>query len=288
MMLAHTVHVQSFKRHVHAIGPMVDMNGYTRAGKAFLSAAEHRTHMRIRCSGGAQRRGGTARHRCGGVGLRSRGRRISVDIVQNCESSASPGRDRRGERAGPPRQHTRKSAFPRGHTSVIMDMAGVRLRSRATRCRRWYRTLKPIFPCVVMSNTIHAYLSQSTGELVIARHRRLHLLYAARPARQYAHAGSDLRAVSAVRRCACCVTGRHRRLTPDRSPSSRARGAGLYAIAAGYGGFKATRAPRTCSMDDARDEPHPIKPIYDRAFRDGRLIDEAAAAAVGTRTVQCF
>ena len=58
--------------------------------------------------------------------------------------------------------------------------------------------VKPVFPCVVMSNTVHAYISQSDkGELVIgAGIGPVQLL---QPARQLpdrrAHARGDLRAV---------------------------------------------------------------------------------------------
>src|SRR3546814_11199970 len=50
-----------------------------------------------------------------------------------------------------------------------MDMAGVRVPLHSTPLQALvYEPLKPIFPCVVMSNTVHAYISPSDkGELVI-------------------------------------------------------------------------------------------------------------------------
>ncbi len=56
-----------------------------------------------------------------------------------------------------------------GHTSVIMAMAGVHLPFESYPLQALVsEPIKPIFPCVVMSNTIHAYISQSDkGELVI-------------------------------------------------------------------------------------------------------------------------
>jgi sarcosine oxidase subunit beta len=66
-----------------------------------------------------------------------------------------------------------------GNTSVVMAMAGVRMPLESYPLQALVsEPVKPVFPCVVMSNTIHAYISQSDkGELVIgAGHRRLCLL----------------------------------------------------------------------------------------------------------------
>src|SRR5260370_10804210 len=56
-----------------------------------------------------------------------------------------------------------------GNTSASMAMAGVRMRLESFRLQALVsEPLKPMMPCVVMSNTIHAYMSQSDkGELVI-------------------------------------------------------------------------------------------------------------------------
>src|ERR1019366_6112546 len=65
---------------------------------------------------------------------------------------------------------TRKMGVPAaGHTSVIMNMVGVRLPLESYPLQALVsEPVKPVFPCVVMSNTIHAYISQSDkGELVI-------------------------------------------------------------------------------------------------------------------------
>ena len=73
-------------------------------------------------------------------------------------------------------------------------------------------------------------------------------------------------------------------VTPDRSPIlGKTPVKGLYVNCGwGTGGFKATPgAGDLLAYTMARDEPHPINAPYnlDR-FRNGRLIDEAAAAAV--------
>src|SRR3546814_3451680 len=56
-----------------------------------------------------------------------------------------------------------------GHSSVVLDMAHVRLPLESYPLQALVsEPVKPVFPCVVMSNTIHAYISQSDkGELVI-------------------------------------------------------------------------------------------------------------------------
>jgi len=73
-------------------------------------------------------------------------------------------------------------------------------------------------------------------------------------------------------------------VTPDRSPIiAKTPVQGLYLNGGwGTGGFKATPgAAHLLAWTVARDEPHPINaPFTMERFRSGRLIDEAAAAAV--------
>jgi sarcosine oxidase subunit beta len=73
-------------------------------------------------------------------------------------------------------------------------------------------------------------------------------------------------------------------VTPDRSPIiAKTPVPGLYVNCGwGTGGFKATPgAAHLFAWTIAKGEPHPINaPFTIERFRDGRLIDEAAAAAV--------
>jgi len=73
-------------------------------------------------------------------------------------------------------------------------------------------------------------------------------------------------------------------VTPDRSPIlAKTPVGGLYVNCGwGTGGFKATPgSAHVFAHTIARDEPHPINaPFTLERFRTGRLIDEAAAAAV--------
>jgi len=72
--------------------------------------------------------------------------------------------------------------------------------------------------------------------------------------------------------------------TPDRSPIiAKTPVKGLYVNCGwGTGGFKATPgSAHVFAWTIANDEPHPINaPFTIERFRDGLLIDEAAAAAV--------
>ena len=148
--------------------------------------------------------------------------------------------------------------------------------------------VKPCIPCVVMSNTIHAYISQSDkGELVIGAGTDAYTSYTQR-------GGLHIPAHTLDAICELFPLFRRLRMlrnwggivdvTPDRSPIiGQTAVPGLYVNCGwGTGGFKATRAPASCSPRRSRkDEPHPINAAFTlERFRDGALIDEAAAAAV--------
>jgi sarcosine oxidase, subunit beta len=120
-----------------------------------------------------QRRGGTARHDAVAWGYARAADALGVDIIENCEvtgirrDAERRGRGARDEsRADPHAQGRRVGA---GNTSVVMAHG-----RRAPAARELsaagagVRAGQAGFPCVVMSNTIHAYISQSDkGELVI-------------------------------------------------------------------------------------------------------------------------
>ena len=112
--------------------------------------------------------------------------------------------------------------------------------------------MKPVFPCVVMSNSVHAYISQSDkGELVIGAGTDAYTSYTQRGA---LHVNSHT--LAAI--CELFPTVRRLRMlrnwggivdvTPDRSPIiARTPVSGLYVNCGwGTGGFKAT-ARATCS-----------------------------------------
>jgi sarcosine oxidase subunit beta len=176
-----------------------------------------------------------------------------------------------------------------GNTSVIMKMAGLTLPLESYPLQALVsEPVKPIFPCVVMSNTIHAYISQSDkGELVIGAGTDAYTSYTQRGALHI-----NMHTLDAI--CELFPAFRRVRMmrnwggivdvTPDRSPIiAKTPVPGLYVNCGwGTGGFKATPgSAHLFAWTIARDEPHPINaPFTIERFREGVLIDEAAAAAV--------
>jgi sarcosine oxidase subunit beta len=297
MMLAHNVHdVQSAQRHIHANRLNgVDNEWLTpEQAKAFCPPLHIGQGMRYPVLGAAlQRRGGVARHDAVAWGYARAADALGVDILQNCEVRAIR-RDATGAVSEVETTRgtirTRKVAVSAaGHTSVVMGMAGLRMPLESYPLQALVsEPVKPIFPCVVMSNTIHAYISQSDkGELVIGAGTDAYTSYSQRGA---------LHVPQHTLEAICELFPMFRRLrmlrnwggivdvTPDRSPIiAKTSVPGLYVNCGwGTGGFKATPgAAHLFAWTVAKDEPHPINaPFTIERFRDGRMIDEAAAAAV--------
>jgi len=297
MMLAHTVHdAQVAKRHIHANrGNGVDNEWLTpEEAKAFCPPLNISPDIRYPVMGAAlQRRGGTARHDAVAWGYARAADALGVDIIENCEVTGFR-RDASGAIAGV--ETTRGTIGSRrigvvaaGHTSVVLGYAGVRLPLESFPLQALVsEPIKPIVPCVVMSNSVHAYISQSDkGELVIGAGTDAYTSYTQRGA---LHVNSHT--LEAI--CELFPMFRRMRMlrnwggivdvTPDRSPIiAKTPVPGLYVNCGwGTGGFKATPgSAHVFAWTIARDEPHPINaPFTIERFRDGFLIDEAAAAAV--------
>jgi sarcosine oxidase, subunit beta len=297
MMLAHTVHdVQVFKRHVHANRCSGVDNEWLEPAQAkeFCPPLNIEANIRYPVLGAAlQRRGGTARHDAVAWGYARAADALGVDIIENCEVTGIR-RDTGGAVEGVETTrgviHSLKvGVSAAGHTSVIMGMAGVHLPLESYPLQALVsEPIKRIFPCVVMSNTIHAYISQSDkGELVIGAGTDAYTSYTQRGALHI-----NMHTLDAI----CELFPNFRRLrmmrnwggivdvTPDRSPIiAKTPVPGLYVNCGwGTGGFKATPgSAHVFAWTIARDEPHPINaPFTIERFRDGYLIDEAAAAAV--------
>ena len=296
MMLAHTVHdVQVIKRHVHA-------NRANGVDNEWLSPEQAQqfcpplniTDLRYPVLGAAlQRRGGTARHDAVAWGYARAADALGVDIIENCEVTAiqrnAQGAVEALETSRGLIRTPRVGVAAAGNTSVIMRMAGVRVPLESYPLQALVsEPVKPVFPCVVMSNTMHAYISQSDkGELVIGAGTDAYTSYTQR-------GGLHINAHALEAVCELFPIFRRLRmlrnwggivdLTPDRSPIiARTPVPGLYVNCGwGTGGFKATPgSAHVFAWTIARDEPHPINaPFTIERFRDGHLIDEAAAAAV--------
>ena len=297
MMLAHTVHdVQVFKRHVHANRCNGVDNEWLEPAEAkrFCPPLNIEPTIRYPVMGAAlQRRGGTARHDAVAWGYARAADALGVDIVENCEvtgirRNASGAVEALETSRGPIRSRC-IGVSAAGNTSVVLGLAGVRLPLESFPLQALVsEPVKPVMPCVVMSNSVHAYISQSDkGELVIGAGTDAYTSYTQRGA---LHVNSHT--LAAI--CELFPTFRRIRMlrnwggivdvTPDRSPIiARTPVPGLYVNCGwGTGGFKATPgAGHLLAWTMAHGEPHPINaPFTIERFRDGHLIDEAAAAAV--------
>ena len=174
------------------------------------------------------------------------------------------------------------------YTRFVMALAGVKLPLESYPLQALVsEPIKPIFPCVVMSNTIHAYISQSDkGELVIGAGTDAYTSYTQRGALHV-----NTHTLDAI--CELFPTFRRMRMlrnwggivdvTPDRSPIiAKTPVPGLYVNCGwGTGGFKATPgsanvfawtiAPRRTAPDQ-RAVHHRTVPrrLPDRRGRGGR------------------
>ncbi len=297
MMLAHNVHdVQVFKRHVHANRLAGIDNEWVspEEAKAFCPSLNISPGMRYPILGAAlQRRGGTARHDAVAWGYARGADRLGVDIIENCEVTAIR---RGGDGAVEAVETTRGAIRARkigvvaaGHTSVVMGMADVRMPLESFPLQALVsEPIKPVVPCVVMSNTIHAYISQSDkGELVIGAGTDVYTSYSQTGGLHIATHTLDaicelfpaFRRLRMLRNWGGIVD-----VTPDRSPIIGLTPVpGLYVNCGwGTGGFKATPGSgHVFAATIAKGEPHPIAaPFTLERFTTGNLIDEAAAAAV--------
>ncbi len=297
LMLAHNVHdVQSFKRHIHSNR----LNGVdnrwltTQECKDYCPPLNISPDARYPVMGGAlQERAGTARHDAVAWGYARAAAARGVDIIQNCPVTAIR-RNPDGSVAGVDTakgfiKAKKVAVSAAGNTSVVMDSAGVRLPLESYPLQALVsEPVKSCFPCVVMSNAVHAYISQSDkGELVIGSGTDQYTSYSQRGGLPLIE--HTIAAITEV----FPIFNRMRMLrkwggivdvTPDRSAIlGKTPVKGLYVNCGwGTGGFKATPgAAHVLAWTVAKDEPHPINaPFTLDRFRTGRLIDEAAAAAV--------
>ena len=297
MMLAHSVHdVQSFKRHIHSNR----LNGIDNEwltpeqAKEFCPPLNIGADARFPVMGAAlQRRGGVARHDAVAWGYARGAAARGVDIIQNCPVTAIR-RDASGRVSGVDTgrgfiKAKKVAVSAAGGTTVVMDSAGVRMPLESYPLQALVsEPVKPVFPCVVMSNTVHAYISQSDkGELVIGSGTDQYVSYSQRgglPLIEHTVAAicevfPIFTRMRMLRKWAGTVD-----VTPDRSPIiGKTPVPGLFVNCGwGTGGFKATPgSANVFAHTVATGEPHPINaPFTLERFTTGRLIDEAAAAAV--------
>jgi len=297
LMLAHTVHdVQSFKRHLYANR----LNGVdnewlsAKEAKAFCPPLNISPDARYPVLGATlQRRGGVARHDAVAWGYARAADALGVDIIQNCEVLGIVREPNGAVAAVETTKGTIKTRLvgvvAAGHTSVVLARAGLRMPLESFPLQALVsEPLKPVFPCVVMSNAVHAYISQSDkGDLVIGAGTDQYISYSQQ---------GGLHITNHTLEAICELFPQFSRVrmmrswggivdvTPDRSPIIGGTAIpGLFVNCGwGTGGFKATPGSgHVFAWTLAKGEPHPINaPFRLDRFRTGRLIDEAAAAAV--------
>jgi sarcosine oxidase subunit beta len=222
----------------------------------------------------------------------ARGQRGGVDIIQNCEVTGIR-RAPTGEVTGVETERgfigaKKVGVVAAGHTSVVMKMAGVRLPLHSHPLQALVsEPVKPVFPCVVMSNTVHAYISQSDkGELVIGAGTDQYASYS-----QTGAAHIITHTLDAI--CELFPMFRRMRMlrtwggivdvTPDRSPIvAKTPFPGSTSTAAGApAASRRRRARATSSLTRSRvTSPTRSTPHLRWSASAPALIDEAAAAAV--------
>ncbi|MEZ5653338.1 MAG: sarcosine oxidase subunit beta family protein [Burkholderiaceae bacterium] len=239
-----------------------------------------------------QPRGGVARHDAVAWGFARAADALGVDIIQNCEV-VGIGRDGAAVTGVDTNRgfiRSRKVALvAAGHSSVLAAMAGVRLPIESHPLQALVsEPLKPVMPTVVMSNAIHAYISQSDkGDLVIGAGIDQYNGYGQRGS--YQTIEHTLQAIvemfppfSRVRMNR--QWGGIVDVSPDACPIIGLTPVQGLTINCGWGtgGFKATPGSGwVMAHTVATGRPHPINaPFSLERFHTGHLIDEHGAAAV--------
>jgi len=295
LMLAHNIHdIQSFKRHVHA-------NRLNGIDNEWLSTEECKEFcpplnigaMRYPILGGAlQRRGGTARHDAVAWGYARAASALGVEIIQNCEVTAinrDGGRVTGVETSRGPIRAKKVAIVVAGHSTMLAEMAGLRLPVESHPLQALVsEPIKPVLDCVVMSNAVHVYVSQSDkGELVLGAGIDAYTSYAQRGSFHVIEQqmGSLLELfpifsrLKMLRQWAGIVD-----VCPDASPIIGATPLDNLFINCGWGtgGFKATPGSgHVFAHTVATGTPHRLAaPFALDRFTTGRLIDEHGAAAV--------
>ena len=296
LTLAHTEHeLKEMTRRVEAIR----LNGIDsqvlspHAIKQIVPIIDINPQLRYPVMGGfIQRRGGTARHDAVAWGYARAADKLGVDIIQNCEVTGfniKKGTITGIETVKGEIKANKVACVVAGHAGVVAEMAGFRLPVDSRPLQALVsEPIKPILDTVIMSNSVHMYVSQSDkGELVLGA--------GADSYNSYSQRGS-LNIIEGMLAAAVelfPVFSRLRMLRswggivdtcPDASPIiSKTPVKNLYFNCGwGTGGFKATPGSGHVFADlVAKDEPNSIAaPFSLDRFAGGYLIDEHGAAGV--------
>jgi len=261
--------------------------------KKMIPFADFSSSARFPIFGGLmQPQGGTARHDAVAWGYARQADSMGVDIIQNCEVK---GIKRNGdiieglETTKGFIKTSKIGVAASGHSSVIANMAGLKLPIESKPLQALVsEPIKPIIDTVVMSNAVHAYVSQSDkGELVIGAGTDSYVSYTQKGTHEIVE--GTLNAILEL----YPIFSRLRMLRqwggvvdicPDASPIiSKTSIKGLYFNCGwGTGGFKATpESGHLFAHTIAKDEPHTLNAAFNiNRFVSGDLVDEHGAAAV--------
>ena len=296
MNVAHTLHdVRELKRRWHA-NRLNDIDCEwlnTKQVKEFCPIINTSPNIRYPVLGATlQRRGGTARHDAVAWGYARGADAMGVDIIQNCEVTninINNGQVTGIETTKGLIKSKKIGVVAAGHSSVIANMVGIKLPLESRPLQALVsEPVKPIIDTVVMSNTIHAYISQSDkGELVIGAGTDGYTSYTQRGGFNIVE--DTITAVVELfplfsRMKMLRHWGGIVDICPDASPIvSKTHINGLYFNCGwGTGGFKATPGSGwVFAHTIANDEPHKLNaPFTINRFASGELVDEHGAAAV--------
>ena len=239
-----------------------------------------------------QPRGGVARHDAVAWGYARGADARGVDIIQQCEVTGI--RRDRGRVVGVETSRgyikaDKVGVVTAGHSSVMAAMAELRFPIESHPLQALVsEPLKPILHTVVMSNAVHAYVSQSDkGELVIGAGIDSYNGYAQKGSLGVVEGMLEaivelfpiFSRVRMLRQWGGIVD-----VCPDACPIiGKTPINGLYFNCGwGTGGFKATPGSGwVFAHTIARDDPHPLNaPFSLNRFTTGELIDEHGAAGV--------
>ena len=296
MNLAHNQHdVRELKRRTHANR----LNGIdcewlnTKQVKEFCPIINCSPDIRYPVMGSTlQKRAGTARHDAVAWGYARGADSMGVDIIQNCEVKGIKRKGDNIEGLETTKGYIKTAKIgvaAAGHSSVIANMADLKLPLESKPLQALVsEPIKPIINTVVMSNAVHAYVSQSDkGELVIGAGTDSYVSYTQKGTHEIIE--GTLKAILEL----YPIFSRLRMLRqwggvvdicPDASPIiTKTSIKGLYFNCGwGTGGFKATPGSgHLFAHTIAKDEPHSLNaPFSINRFVSGTLVDEHGAAAV--------
>jgi sarcosine oxidase subunit beta len=250
-------------------------------------------NARVPIVGGfVQRRGGISRHDAVNWSYARGASALGVDIIQGCEVKSFLRSGSRVEGVETTRGTLRAGKIAlvaSGHSSHLARLAGFRLPLTSMTLQAMVtEPVKPVLDTVLMSPSVHVYVSQSDrGELVIGGGADVYHSYMQR---------GSLATTEAVITALVELFPRYSRLrlmrqwggtvdiSPDTSPVIGKTPVDNLYVSCGWGtgGYKAIPAGGdTLAHTIVHDRPHPLIEAFSlERFTQGALVDEGAAAGV--------